>query len=331
MSESEQVEARVDLLVVACEGRARLLAKTLRSFLRRCAFPWHRRILALDGEDPEMVEIAKGYGFDRLLVAGERRGVFENLKAGYAASDAPFVFHLEDDWALRGRLPVAAMVRALGDYPELLQVRVSKRNYLLHRDGNLGLIDGRIHVSDRTIQSFNPHVARPADFLDFAGQVEAGRFDVGDVAGLEQRCRRQGLMLGSGLEMAYTLWLREAGRVFAVLAPGRARVVHLGGASPTARRWHGVGRAAGERPEPCAPASGRPARFLRRWSVGVRLAYRLMLDSLWRHDSRALLREVELFVLPDGRPYEGRSSRVHPPAERPDAAEPLDSSSDGAS
>lgn len=116
--------AEVTLVVMTCEGRGHLLARTIASFDARCDYQFKLRLIGVDGP-MSAAEIAVARP-EVVIQAARRRGYVVNILSMLRHVDTEFMFWLEDDWAFNAPVNVPAMVDALIRHPDWVQLLLSK-------------------------------------------------------------------------------------------------------------------------------------------------------------------------------------------------------------
>lgn len=197
-----------DLLVFTSPGRASLLERTVACLRSQCTEEtFNRKILSIDGHDPEILGLEVLSWFDRIVFSTTAAGYFHNILQGVKQVEAEYFLWLEDDWELTA-LPQPEQVRPLFvSNQRLAQVRWPKYSYLLVEDKRLGRVADNVWIQGEFF-SFNPHYARTAYVREALTDVLAGH------------------AAGQNVEVACARALRMRGYVFGVWEPRFAAAIH---------------------------------------------------------------------------------------------------------
>lgn len=197
-----------DLVVFTAAGRAALLDRTVTSLRSHGdALTFRRRILSVDGYDPELLNSEAAAWFDRIVVSSSRAGYFHNVLQGVQQVEAGLFLWMEDDWKLTAFPPPGEVQPLFASDPRLAQIRWPKYSYLLIEDKRLGRLAENVWIQGEVF-SFNPHYARTTHVREAIADVAAGD------------------ATGQNVEVAFSRALRKRGRVFGVWEPGFAAAVH---------------------------------------------------------------------------------------------------------
>src|SRR5579864_4515423 len=116
--------SNVELVIMTCEGRERLLERTLRSFESRCPFVFSRRILGVDGQVADStMDVARA---DVVVQSRARRGYVRNILQVLRQLEGDYFFWLEDDWTFARPLRIDTLQALLASDPRWAQLRLSK-------------------------------------------------------------------------------------------------------------------------------------------------------------------------------------------------------------
>jgi len=204
------VSPSVDLLCFSSVGRDKCLDRMVRGLRPHPACEqFSRRILAIDGMDPRILELPEVSWFTKLIIGVPRQGYSSNICQAIALLESPYFFWCEDDWELTRLPPLEEALEALGRFPNLAQVRIPKQKELLLEDKQLGELTNGIWAQGQ-FYSLNPHY----------GRTEFMRRAIAE--GLPQWAG------GQNVEIALSRWMRKQGYIFAAWDPSVAHAAHFG-------------------------------------------------------------------------------------------------------
>ena len=171
--------------VLTSGGRFDLLGETVASFQRH--FDVERILIAEDSEDSaSAAAFARAFPVADVRVNLPKLGQMRSIDAHYANLSAPYVVHLEDDWAA-STLADDWLVRAvdvLASEPDVGQVRLRRADecvlahHMLTGEPIRWRGDGLKRRADAAHFTFNPSLLRAADvrrLLPWASEADAQR------------------------------------------------------------------------------------------------------------------------------------------------------------
>lgn len=211
----------IDLLIFTCEGRERLLQKTLESFKQCCDYPFNRVILAIDGNfDERTISQIKP---DIVIKHNPRRGYVNSIARAVKMVDAPYFFWLEDDWHFHRKIDLTYQLNLLQTHPDWCQVLFSQWTPL-KPELKVKPIKGRLYQTTFGF-SANPCLCKSEHIR--AGFVELQEAPKGSTLGED------------GFENFLTRYLDDKDIKSIIIDPGNEPAIsHEGYLESTPRNWH---------------------------------------------------------------------------------------------
>lgn len=201
-------------VVITSYNRPDLLRRTVYAWRANVTIP-HVIIIADDGSDDNTREVIYSLSPDIAIIAGNRRGLGENLNAGLRSvpSECEYVFILQDDFEARYNLD-SYLERAIGAlengdadtvrfgspmdsirwYPNVYrgQTRQTKMSQFLTSESD-GLVIVTAKSEDAWVYTDNPHLRR-AEFVSQYGWYETGKKMADTEIAYRDKCNRFGIV-----------------------------------------------------------------------------------------------------------------------------------------
>ncbi len=211
----------ISLLIFTCQNREHLLAQTIKSFLAKCNFNFHKIILAVDGQIN--VEIINQIVPDTIVQQFNRSGYVNNIANALKIIDTSYFFWLEDDWEFNTPINLNELETELTANKDWVQV-------ILHKDGPLNFEQKAKLLKQHYYQNVSGFSANPC--ICNTQHLQS--------AFLALQSDTKGDQLGvDGFENYLTRTFEKENKKCVVLDPvNHTPISHSGYLESTARNWH---------------------------------------------------------------------------------------------